>query len=176
LTQTNSSVNGLFADDATAHHSKVWKDQNGNNTPDHVLTVSKAATVTIGLQVTVNLPAGYTYADLFTAGQCLRVTAVFGRDHKKQGSSATYDSPFTIDNEANGVVCTVFDQWFSAASLTSDASVNLSFGTPQLSSSFPNNAKDQYAFIVAVTLYAKDANNNNHVYTAGHDPQMDIDA
>jgi len=182
LTASQGSQMGLFADNTTSHHSKVWIDQAGNATPDHSLTLSKAANVACGLQVTVNLQQGYSFVEYPSgSGQCMRITAVFGRDHKRQGSSAIYDSPFTIGNQVGGSVCTVFDQWYPASSLTPSSgsvsnTITLPFGTPRLSSDFPGNAKDQYAFIVAITLYVNDASGTLHTYTAGHDPQMDIGA
>ena len=55
--------------------------------------------------------------------------------------------------------------------------MTLPFGTPQLSSGFPDGGKDNYAFIVAIMLFVTDNTTTPgtlHVYTAGHDPDVEI--
>jgi hypothetical protein len=182
LSQSHGSQDGLFADNATGRPSKVWL--NGANppvqTPDHALSVSFAATVATSLQVTINLPSGWSFVDV--NGYCLRVTSVFGRDHNRGGSSAVYASPFTIGDvvPTNGQpVCTVFDNTYTAAQVAQNPSnpvsnpVAQAFGTPRLSSGFPNNGTDKYAFIVAINLYVSDGTTTQQ-FTAGHDPDYDV--
>jgi len=180
LTQTQGAQDGLFAANATGHASKVWVNQAGAQTPDSVLTVNLTDQAAIGMQVTINLPLNWSFYGSGHQGDCLRITAVFGRNHK-QTSNAVYDSPFTINNLApanGGQVCTVFDQWFSVTTVTSGGgSITLPFGTPQLSSGVANG-KDKYAFIVAITLNVMDNTTSpgtQKTFTAGHDPEMDVD-
>ena len=174
LTQTQGSQDGRFATNTPpAHPSKVWIDQSNNSSADHILSVSFAAQVNIGIQVTINLPMGSNYR-VDGNGNCLRVTVTVGRN-KHKTSGAVYESPFTIENVApanRGVVCTVFDQWYTPSQLTANNpnSATLSFGTPQY---FSGNGTDKYAFIVAVTLYTTDSTGTK-TYTAGHDPEMEV--
>ncbi len=181
LSQAQGSQDGLFADNASGKASKVWL--NGATppvqTPDHALTVSFAAAVATGLQVIINLPSGWSFVDV--NGYCLRITSVFGRDHNRGGSSALYASPFTVNNvvPTNGrPVCTVFDTTYPAAQVGQSSStvsnpITQPFGTPRLSSGFPNNGTDKYAFIVALNLYVSNGT-TTYQFTAGHDPQYDV--
>ncbi len=168
----STTQDGLFADDSTTgHRSKVWESQSGVYSPDHSITVSQVNSEAVFADVTVGLPANWTYSEI-SPNQCLRVTAVFGRN-KKQTSSAIYGSPFTIGDLPTLYVQTVFDQWYSAATVTSsNGSITLPFGTVRLGSGTGHT--DKYAFIVAMTLYCNDNNNVQYGYTAGHDPEMDV--
>ena len=173
LTQPQASQDGRFAANASGHPSKVWINQSGGPSGDAILNVKFTDQVAIYLQVTINMPAAWSYrTDQY--GNCLRVTTVIGRNHHKT-SNAVYDSPFTIGNVApssGGTVCTVFDQWYPSSQITSN-SVTLPLGTPQLSSGVANGT-DKYAFIVAVTLCVSDNTGAPKTYTAGHDPEMEI--
>jgi hypothetical protein len=171
---TSTTQDGLFADN-NGNPSKVWKDQSGNYSGDHSITVRLVDAVALGANVTIGLPQNWIYSEIST-GQCLRVTAVFGRN-KKTTSSAIYGSPFTIGNLPTNYVQTVFDQWYPATTVTgSGGSITLPFGTARLGSGSGNT--DKYAFIVAMTVYCTDNSNPNNPipygYTAGHDPEMDV--
>jgi hypothetical protein len=177
LTQTQGSQDGLFADDTTAHHSKVW--MSGANPPvqwpDSLLTVNYGDQVAIGVTIAINLPSYFTFVDS-QWGDCLRITAVFGRNHHPT-SSAIFDSPFAIKDVTPLGVCTVFDQSYPAAIVTSNGgTITLGFGAPQFESAVKGGT-DKYGFIVAITLYVSDSRydpSTLRTFTAGHDPDMNV--
>jgi hypothetical protein len=163
---------GKFAADTMAHRSEVWIDDKGTSIPDKLLVVKFKDAVSIGIQIGTELPANWHYVDL--GGTCLRVTAVAWRNHSStKPNDAKHDSPFTHNNQPGGRELTVFDQPFTAAQLV-NGSASLSLGQPQLNSGAPHG-HDRYIYLIAVTLNLVDDLGAPRTFTAGRDPQMDVD-
>jgi hypothetical protein len=165
-----------FVDDSKAHHSKRWTDSAGNPTTANAdLTVALSIPSPLSLQVSAKtpLPQNWNFGEF--NGSCLQITVVFWRNHTSvEKNDAVHDSPFTFNDQPNGVERTVFDQPYTGLQMrTNGGSVNLPLGTPQLSSGGPNYL-DRYRFLVSVTLNLLDPNNVLQTFTASQDPQMDV--